>query len=191
VEYISIMQAVVEPLPRHIYKPCVSFTNQPLRNKAEHHIVDIQGDLIKCSPPDKYKYAISHKYLYHILISNSNDETPSISYRPLFIEDKLELDNFLGGTGKLVLEKVLETICSVAYNNIKINRIDVKIQSDPELPRWKYILLLLSFDCDFNEANEYLYSIYNHIDKLTAQLSITEQEILRKNFYFDVGNTLS
>lgn len=101
------------------------------------------------------------------------------------------IEGLLGNQGKSVLEKVVNLIQdTVQENSWPLNEVEVHHITDLEVKDWRYVLLELLFNSDFDSADKYLHDFYEKLDTLTDTLNDEEQEILRGMLFFDVGTTV-
>lgn len=98
-----------------------------------------------------------------------------------------DVERLLGKGGKRVLGHVLDRIATVSGSQQwPLERVEVRHTQDPEIAGWEYALVVLVFNCTFEEADEHLHALYEHLDSLVARLTEEEQERFRRLLYFDI-----
>lgn len=105
--------------------------------------------------------------------------------------NRRSVEALLGGKGKLVLQKMLIRIQeSTMEHNWPLVRVGVSYVEDAEVRDWRYVLVVLVFDCTFDIAEKYLHDFYDELDILSNQLSTEEQDILRSMLHLDVATAI-
>jgi len=117
-----------------------------------------------------------------------HDKTGTDAHISYINQDTIE--TLLGEKGKKVLGKTLVLIGNTARKfKWPLHKIEVQCVSDIEVKDWNYVLVVLSFDSDFDTADEYLHLLYRELDSLVTTLTYEEQDILQGLIYFDVETT--
>ena len=117
-----------------------------------------------------------------------NDKTGTDTHISYINQDTVE--TLLGEKGKKVLGETIVLIGNAARKfKQPLHKIEVQCVSDIEVKDWNYVLVVLSFDSDFDTANEYLHLLYRELDSLVTTLTYEEQNILQGLIYFDVETT--
>jgi hypothetical protein len=100
------------------------------------------------------------------------------------------IEALLGEVGKEVLKKTLGLIKNTASKfKWPLHKIELQYTSDIEVENWNYVLLVLSFESDFDTADEYLNLLDGELDRLATTMTDEEQDILQRLLYFDVETT--
>jgi len=107
-----------------------------------------------------------------------------------FIDIQL-VKSLLGLLGIEILDEVLKLIVSTSKDRgLSLNKVEVKSIRDYEVPDWRYLLVLLHFDSDFETADKFLNYLYGRLDILSSRLTPEKSELFQKVFFFDVQTTL-
>ena len=96
-------------------------------------------------------------------------------------------ETLLGSQGKTVLERIINLVKDTTHEEKwPMIQVEIQVVKDPEITDSKHILLVFCFNADFDTANKYLHNYYDKLDNLIDTLKDEEQEILRKQIFFDV-----
>ncbi len=73
------------------------------------------------------------------------------------------------------------------YRNWPLVRLEIAHVEDKEIKNWRYVLIVLVFNRDFEAADGYLHNFYERLDSLAQVLDSEEQDILRRKLFFDIA----
>lgn len=106
-------------------------------------------------------------------------------------QNRSSIETLLGYKGERLLEKLIVLIEGMSLKqDWPLIRIEVRHMKDVEVRDWRYILLILVFDSDFDSADKYLHNLYERLDLLTDTLGQEEQDIFRRMIFFDVATAI-
>ncbi len=118
--------------------------------------------------------------------------TASVVSVPVEYSDLNAVEALLGTDGMNVLIKTIKLIDDAAQQeNWPLTKIEVEWVQDYELKSWEYIWIILFFDSNFDQADQYLHQLYPKIDEFETALTEEEQSVLQKKLFFDVRPSLS
>ena len=106
-------------------------------------------------------------------------------------KERTSVEALLGDKGKRVLWRVVNLIEDASQEyDWPLDHVEVIHTQDTEVENWRYILIVLVFDCDFEVADDYLHNLYEKLDCLSNALGSEELDILQRKLFFDVGTTV-
>lgn len=99
--------------------------------------------------------------------------------------DQYEIEKLLGEAGKSVLDKIIAEIKKAkTANDWPLLKVEIGRIEDLERKGWKYVLILLHFECNYTTADAFLKQLYIYLDLL--ELNVDEAAIFQSKIHFDV-----
>ena len=91
-----------------------------------------------------------------------------------------QVDALLGQAGRPVLIRELERLNHLAaQQQWPLQRISIEYYQDPEICCEQYLILVLAFDCERDEAKQYFQALLDSCDEVQKGLQGQEKEIYR------------
>ena len=105
----------------------------------------------------------------------------------VWITDPAVADRLLGAEGRHLLDDVVDNIREAALENQwPLTKIDIDYHQDMEFEWWEYLLLVLHFDCPWEEARDYWVTCLQTVVKpMQDNLPPEEKELFIKTMHRD------
>jgi hypothetical protein len=128
-------------------------------------------------------------------ISTSFTMSHNSNIKPIYklvYENEDLISNFLGISGISLLQKILLLVnYQTKSNNWPLTEVAISYTCDPEIINWNYILVLLTFNTDFEHADKYLHDFYKILDISAEKLTEDDKNLLQGKIFFDIKIALS